>query len=256
MKKLSIFFIILIILLNFMGVFAQNEVRTTDICAYINNFPISTYNLNNQNAVYASNLRNYGFDVLWNEAERRVDITLSKNDIEGSFGILRDHISSAGSVISSATNTDIVTYINGEKVESFNIDGKTVIYLKELKRFGEIVWDASQRAAKVEITGKRMIEFGPVPYKYSLTKYVPMLENVAPSDAFLLKEHLDLATVTYKYDANKLTSTHIANYILLLKECGFDIANEEDAILFLHPNENVLIYLNNDVLCVKINAHS
>ena len=247
---------ILIILSACTGVFAENEVRTTDICAYINNFPISTYNLNNQNAVYASSLRNYGFDVSWNEAERRVDITLSKNDIEGSFGILRDHISSAGSVISSATDTDIVTYVNGEKVESFNIDGKTVIYLKELKRFGEIVWDASQRAAKVEITGKRLLEFGPVPYKYSLTKYVPMLENFAPSDAYLSKEQADLATVTYKYDASKINSKHIADYILLLKECGFDIASEDDAILFLHPFENVLIYLNKNVLCVKINAHN
>ncbi|MBE7037624.1 MAG: hypothetical protein E7404_01830 [Ruminococcaceae bacterium] len=258
MKKLSIIFIFMLVILASTGVFAENEVRTTDICAYINNFPVATYNLNNQNAVYASGLRKYGFDVTWNDEERRVDISLSDEDIKGpDETILRDELTNAGRVISSAKDTDIVTYIDGKKVESFNIDGYTVIYFKELKIFGEINWDAKMRIAMLTIDEKNETEFEEAPYKYDLATKVPTLENIT-GELKRETEHISLSSVVYKYNGEDINLEQVAKYTLLMKKCGFVCLDDpdvpEDTVAFETDEEHVLMYIEDGFLCIKISA--
>lgn len=261
MKKALMLITVIFIICTSWSVFAQNDVRSTDICAYINNYPIAAYNLNNQTAVYAAGLRNYGFDVIWNEAERRVDISLSEtNNIKGADAQLyRDEKKNAGKILSSANDTDIVTYINGNKVESYNIDGLTVIYLKELNKFGKVEWDAKNRIASVNINGKNKKEFEQTPYKYGLDASVPTIENIV-GQVDRIDEIQDEFNVIYKYKGEDFVLEQVAKYILLMKKCGFvcldDPTVAEDTVAFESDTANVIMYIEDNYLCIKITSNT
>ena len=47
----------------------------TEIAAYVNNYSIPSYAADGVSVVVAEDLRNCGFDVVWNETERRLDIS-------------------------------------------------------------------------------------------------------------------------------------------------------------------------------------
>jgi hypothetical protein len=53
--------------------------KYTDISAYINHYPIASYNINDYTAIVAEDLRNYGFDVAWNGNDRSLSITRNNN---------------------------------------------------------------------------------------------------------------------------------------------------------------------------------
>jgi hypothetical protein len=56
-----------------------------------------------------------------------------------------------GDIIGKIYKTDIATYINGSRIESYNIGGRTVIPVEELKKFGfNVTWDAQNRTLKAE----------------------------------------------------------------------------------------------------------
>lgn len=256
MKKYFVSIIFALACLASYNVFALNDVRSTDICAYINNYPISAYNLNNQTALYASGLRNYGFDVIWNEAERRVDISLSDEDIKGAGKMLyRDEKINAGRILSTAKETDIVTYINGEKVESYNIDGYTVIYLKELNRFGTVNWDGEKRIASVTIDAKNMNVFENVPYKYDLTANVPVIENIV-GEVIRQEIKTDDKNTLYKYNGKDFVLEQVAKYTLLMKKCGFvcldDPTVAENTVAFESDDARVVMYIDGEYLCIKV----
>ncbi len=258
MKKYLVSIIFAFVCLTSLSAFAKNDVRSTDICAYINNYPISAYNLNNQTALYASGLRDYGFDVIWNEAQRRVDISLSDNEIKGvNTTIYRDEKINAGKILSTAKDTDIVTYINGEKVESYNIGGYTVIYLKELNRFGKVDWDGEKRIASVTIDSKKLNTLDYVPYKYNLSVNVPTIENIV-GDVKRLEEKIDEKNFVYKYNGKDFVLEQVAKYTLLMKKCDFvclddpDVA--EDTVAFEKEDARVVMYIEGEYLCIKISV--
>ena len=41
--------------------------------------------------------------------------------------------------------TDITTYINGQPVEGYNVNGYTVIFMDDLAAFGNVEWDQWSR---------------------------------------------------------------------------------------------------------------
>ena len=94
----------------------------------------------------AEDLMNYGFTVVWDGNARTLSVTHPSEDFTQE--IKRDFGAKAGSIgekISETVPTDIVTYINGESVPSFNIGGRTVIYIDSLAVFGSVVWDGGSR---------------------------------------------------------------------------------------------------------------
>ena len=253
MKK--IFSFIIFIFLISVSAYAANEVRTTDICAYINNYPVAAYNLNNQTAVYASSLKNYGFDVEWNAGERRVDITLSDKNISGSGDMIyRFDKDAAGKILSTASDTDIVTYVNGKKAESFNINDYTVIYISALKELATVAWDGEKRVASITIPSKNMKDFEYVPYKYDFEIEVPMLENTV--DIKKIGTEKTENGIIYKYDGEKIYLEQVAKYITLMKNCGFicldDPSVPEDEVAFKKDTHSVVLYLDGNVLCLKL----
>ena len=130
----------------------------TDIVAYINGVSINSYNINGWTGIVAEELADYGFDVYWNGEERTLSV--GRHYIQNpenwpvnwqgdgevtAGGNLQKNTKPVGSFAGYIYSTDIKTYVSGEEVTAFNIGGRTIIYIDELIRFGNVVWYETER---------------------------------------------------------------------------------------------------------------
>ncbi len=133
------------------------EVLSTDITAYIDEQPIESFNINDYTYVIAEDLRGYGFNVDWNGDERTLNINrnrssdrnfmpMDKVNIKKSDVVMRKH---AYDVYS----TDIVTYLGGEKVNAYNVDGQTLIMIDELQKYGIFDYNDGTRSVRIDMAG-------------------------------------------------------------------------------------------------------
>ena len=159
MKKYFVLFLISILMLS--GVAETSAkigdiityTKYTDIYAYINNYIIPSYNIEGCTGIVAEDLRNYGFDVIWNEDECTLSISRNSDITTITKYITPPETESSklGKSAYAVLETDIKTYINGEQVKSYNIGGQTIIVFDTLKHFGGIEWDEVSRKIKLWI---------------------------------------------------------------------------------------------------------
>lgn len=126
-------------------------VYNTDIVAYINNYALSSYAANGTSVIVAEDLRNFGFDVIWNEAERTLSIIRNDDAIPNEMNVVK--YGTPGSEFSDLLYTDIAVYANGIKIPSYAINGYTMIPVESLTMFGECFWIPEQRALKLWVDG-------------------------------------------------------------------------------------------------------
>ncbi len=148
MKK-NIFFILILIIFSIfpLNIYADviGEVLNTDITAYVDGVPIRSYNIDGWTGIVAEDLREYGFDVDWFEDERALYISrYDKGKITADYK-LEENKKEIGSHLADIYSTDIKTYINGEEIQSFNIDGRTIIYIDYLQCYGDVMWYPTER---------------------------------------------------------------------------------------------------------------
>lgn len=137
--------------------------KYSDIAVYINHYPITSYNINGKTAVVAEDLANYGFNVLWNEYTRSLNITRNTFATEITpFGKVYRYTAKAGQDAFPYLESDIVVYVNGNIVESFNINGKICIYINSLTPYGEVAWVPEVRAVKMWIDGLPINTYAPL----------------------------------------------------------------------------------------------
>lgn len=125
------------------------EAVGTDIVSYINNYPLPSYSINGRTAVLASDLDGYGFTYAYNDYLRRVDLRF----VGGEISPLRfwTDKSTYGKPVAKVLFTDIEVYLDGERLESFNVDGLTAIYFSSLAACGEVSYDDGERAACLSV---------------------------------------------------------------------------------------------------------
>ena len=118
----------------------------TDIVAYINGLPIPSYNINGYTAIVAEDLEQYGFFVQYDNATRSLSVDYFENNkpITANYRP-EQNTKPIGSFAANVYATDIVTYVNGEKVPSYNIDGRTLILIDELQEYGDVTWYPKER---------------------------------------------------------------------------------------------------------------
>ena len=123
------------------------QVLYTDIVAKIDGHPIRAFNVANHMCVVAEDLRAYGFDVVWYADERMLTVAPSKTVNPASFPayVPEPPKGQIGAPAFPILYTDIVTYVEGREVESFNIDGQTVIYFQDLRKSGVVRYDNAVR---------------------------------------------------------------------------------------------------------------
>lgn len=118
---------------------SELKVYPTDIVAFVDGQTINSYNINGWTGIVTEDLLAYGFYVRWNPDER----TLEVGDKDGILENASPHVPQGGE--HKVYKTDIKTYVNGKKVDSFNIGGYTVIYIDELICYGDVVWNSEKR---------------------------------------------------------------------------------------------------------------
>ncbi len=123
----------------------------TDIVAYINNYAIPSYAASGTSVVVAEDLRNFGFDVIWDNDTRTLSISRNDEKTPAGMDFVKDGTPSMP--FTSILYTDIVVYANGEKVPSYAINGYTMIPMESLTMLGEYEWVPEERALKMWVDG-------------------------------------------------------------------------------------------------------
>lgn len=127
-----------------------NSVLNTDIKAYIDGYPIRSYNIDGYTSIVVEDLNQYGFYVAYDNNER----TLKIDDVKGNITSTYVHTSNTQPVGSKAMDvyyTDIRTYVKSKDTSGYlnaygyNVDGLTLIRIDNLDEFGNVIWDQNAR---------------------------------------------------------------------------------------------------------------
>ena len=155
-KKITALVMTLILVSSTLGVFAKSGdvmcyTKVTDIATYINHYAIQSYNINDRTFVCAEDLRNFGFNVEWNDLSRTLNITRNteNNNIDQYSIPYKANLSMLGQNDKPVYETDIKTLVNGVEAISFNIGGATVVDFESLSAFGPVEWNNDIRALKL-----------------------------------------------------------------------------------------------------------
>lgn len=149
---------------------ASNKIVYTDIATYINHYPIPSYSYNGNMLVVAEDLRNYGFNVDWNNDTRTLNITpnYESGGIVG-CGTVYSNRDKQGQTFAYAQSSDIRVYINGREIPSYNLDGYTLVPVEDLANVSEgteYTWDPSTRSAKLWESWNYIAQWQPLPEAY------------------------------------------------------------------------------------------
>lgn len=205
--------------------------KYTDISAYINHYPITSYNINGNTAVVAEDLANYGFNVAWDDTTRTLTVTRSGGTTITPYGTVYKYSSKVGQNSFPIYETDIVTYVNNAQVESFAIGGKTCVYIDSLASYGELNWVPEQRATKLWISGLPIKDYSPLPEAVTTAPVTSSTGNTSVSSFSTSYNTLKNALISkgtyYKgsYAINDVSSNGMA-----IISVGYD--TKEDCIHF------------------------
>ena len=128
------------------------KVLTTDIRAYINGAEIPAYNIDGNMVIVGSDLRSYGFSVVYNNDTRTSSVTLPANGGKWEPMTNITRYSTIGEKVMDVYATDIKVLINGTEVQAFNVDNKMAFRFNELKVFG------SYQYRRTRICGMQYVE--------------------------------------------------------------------------------------------------
>jgi len=114
--------------------------------------------------------------------------------------------------------TDITTFINGQQVESFNINGRTAIYIKEVDKLGfDYSWNNSNRAVRIKANENKVPQ-------YFVSKLRKEVTDIKIGEKINDVLYTDIKT---SYKENSIKSFNINNntaiYITSLKLLGADV---------------------------------
>ena len=120
----------------------------TDIVAQIDGHPLRSFNVNGHTAVVAEDLKRYGFYALWNGEDRTLKVERARETPANWPEYTPDPLKQpVGARAEAILATDIVATVAGRPVESFNINGETLIWFSDLAPYGEVTWDETARTA-------------------------------------------------------------------------------------------------------------
>ena len=127
----------------------------TDIVATINGYDIPSYNINNQTYIIAEDLRYYGFSVNFDNSARALGITRDYTQSWAGKAYAKPPVAEKqiGVPEFNLLYTDIATYLDGYYTPSCNINGQTIIRFSDLKKYGELTFNAETREAALVIGG-------------------------------------------------------------------------------------------------------
>jgi len=127
------------------------DVLYSDIVAYINGNAIPTSIKSGTTMVIVEDLARYGFDVVWNKNDKTLRVERNTNKKINPIFVEKDTTHKPGTFKCNYVYTDIKTYLSGQLVESFAIDGQTLIDFELLAKYGILNWNGASREIKVAL---------------------------------------------------------------------------------------------------------
>ncbi|NDO46513.1 hypothetical protein [Clostridium sp. MD294] len=157
MKKQNLLFSLYTILVSFFIISCNTventekilKIEYTDITAYINGIPIPSYNINGNTAIVAEDLNEYGFEVFY-YTDPETSNTSLEIYYDGSWKeVTADGILLENTFVSEEVSpSGIITHINNmysHEINSYNVNGKILIFIDDLAIYGDVKWYADQR---------------------------------------------------------------------------------------------------------------
>lgn len=201
---------------------AQKHIYETDIKTYLNGRLINSYNLNGQTAIVCEDMRDYGYQVIWDEKERTLSIS-GNGELERISSDIGDVVIMERLNEYIAANTQQGTFKVGEKA----VKG---IYAYDYNTFYISLFDL------LDIMGAQWTFDGMGIYisyetKINLPKEMDLVYNSEPNEKNIMKVYLDIyingqkVDVVYLGGGSLLTNGH---------------TYESDAAVYLY---NSIIYI-------------
>lgn len=148
--------LILITILNISpAVFAYEvvgEVLSTDIKAYINEYEIPAYNINGKLAILVVDLNNYGFTTYYDDNIRTSSVSRNSSAEIFTSTLAPDFDLPIGTPVMNVYASDIVVNMEGQMIQSFNVNNHMAIYFSELKVFGTYRYNNDTRSSSLVLS--------------------------------------------------------------------------------------------------------
>ena len=184
-KKFIVFVsITLVTLFSSVGAQANNigdvigHTLYTDIVVTIDGYDIAGFNMDGYTYIVAEDLRNLGFTVVWSESTRELNITKAIDSTMSPRYITPEIPNEyLGQPCHSVLYTDIVAYINGTLVQSYNIGGYTIIPFNELSCFGTVSYNDKARRLTLDLYGSEKTDTYDKVLAGDLSDYSGVYEN-------------------------------------------------------------------------------
>lgn len=118
----------------------------SDVTAYINGYVVPVYVIYDKSLllINAEDLRNYGFNVIWDGTDMTLSVVFDKNKEWTPLNNVNNK-ALVGTVRDYYVYSEIKTYVAGEITECFVTSGETLIDFENLTAFGNIWWNDLSR---------------------------------------------------------------------------------------------------------------
>lgn len=142
---------------------SAQEAQYTDIDTYINHYPINAYGIDGKLAVVAEDLRDYGFNVDWDEDAWALHISRNDSISQLTRKDIYKPSQSSGAKFSDIYRSTISVDYNGIPMEGYALNGYTLIIVNELAALaGTEEWNEDNRYYNVWIDGLSTCEYKPL----------------------------------------------------------------------------------------------
>ena len=128
---------------------------TSNIRAFLNYKPIKSYNIGGRTLISVEDFKEHGFTVYWSPDVRVLQAQPIKpypaDEGEKDFGAPEGPARS-GRVAGNYYSTDIRTFVNNTFMESYNIGGRTLVFIEDLQYVGfNVYWNSANRTIAANI---------------------------------------------------------------------------------------------------------
>lgn len=127
------------------------SVLTTDIKAYINDTEIPSYNVDGNMVIIVSDLRSYGFNVVYDDSTRTSYVSYDGSGTWDPITPSAESSQSIGEKVMDVYESDISVCVNGNYVSGYNVDGNMAIRLSELHPYGYYHYANANRASYLRL---------------------------------------------------------------------------------------------------------
>ena len=164
MKKIGIFLLIAMMAFNACAYAKTGDVAgtyySTNIHTILNGVEIDSINIGGKTLISAENMMYFGFNVYWDPERRVLEIYDVENAVNGAPPTVKKSNYPGGMPIGQYYETDILTYLDGNAITSYNVGGRTYISAEETEDFGyEVVWVEDDRCLYINNPSRAKLSY-------------------------------------------------------------------------------------------------